>query len=460
GRPGSYSSGASDRPLLQHQQSLGSNGHSAAPRMSTDAKLAAAGMTLSALTLPALVVPQVVSGKQNAERQEIEDKRYVEAKEEETRRYLEQKADQERILEEQKRLQNATAAEEQQRQFDAAKAFQEEQTRQLLAQSQGLKADQERILEEQKRLQNATAAEQQRQFDVAKAFQEEQTRQLLAQSQGLVGSGSGGSSVSQAAAPAPPATGSELAIPPPASSQTNTNTVDISSAFCNLTIAHPESERTVNQVLQRSKPFRMLPNKSGDGPSKNKKGSNVKGSNQSESSSEKDEGQPSNRHEIQSPHRNKVAWIKLIENKLQLSKVDVDLLNAAIESLPMYLINPSTFVSEDVMSNEAVVKVLGVKFVKYIYKKCSRTLELYIWAENFIREMYDQEWFKTGKVLMFELVPSASFEDTLFSFIMHHKIDSINLLKRSPVEALNEYFPSEVSKLLLKSWSAPNSVAA
>jgi hypothetical protein len=183
GRQGSQSSGASNRPLLEQQQSVGGYAPSVTPKMSTDAKLAAAGMALSALTLPALVVPQIVSGKQNAESQEIEDKRYVEAKEEETRRYLEQKA------------------------------------------------DQERILEEQKRLQNATAAEQQRQFDVAKAFQEEQTRQLLAQSQGLVDSRTGGSSVSQAAAPAPPATGSELATPPPATSQINTNTVEISSVF-------------------------------------------------------------------------------------------------------------------------------------------------------------------------------------------------------------------------------------
>jgi hypothetical protein len=121
---------------------------------------------------------------------------------------------------------------------------------------------------------------------------------------------------------------------------------------------------------------------------------------------------------------------------------------------------PESFLGKDPTITNQLKDVYGEVFAQFVEEKCSRTLELYIWAKNVLNKMCNEEWFKKGKVLMFELAPSASFEDTLFSFMMHRKIDSMDLLKCSPVMALNEYFPSKVSEELLKDWNGPNSVAS
>lgn len=145
---------------------------------------------------------------------------------------------------------------------------------------------------------------------------------------------------------------------------------------------------------------------------------------------------------------------------LQFGEGHGNQLYSRLRKLPIEMMKPSTFVSEDVMSNEAVVKVLGVDLVQLIHEECCRTLELFIWAENFLREMYIEDWFKKREGAAVELVPSASFEDTLLRFMMYHKMHSMDLLKRLPAMALNEYFPSTVSEELLKGWNGPDSVAA
>ncbi|KAI3655960.1 hypothetical protein MP638_002319, partial [Amoeboaphelidium occidentale] len=138
GRPGSYSSGASDRPLLQHQQQV-----QQAPRfsgfrgVSLNRVLGVAGVVLPAASIPAILVPTIMQSKENAERQNLDGARYQNDTVEGLRRYNEQREEQMRQAEEQLRVQNETLILSK-KQFDESMAEQRRQSEQLLTQSQQL----------------------------------------------------------------------------------------------------------------------------------------------------------------------------------------------------------------------------------------------------------------------------------------------------------------------------------